>query len=163
VAPRKQQQATLLARHVAEIPRSPLTSEARLDEADEVAVEHDHERCRSVHALPDQLESARALPVDDLERLLRLNAPERLVGALAPRPAREVVARSIDVVPAHAAYFLFLEPVRMPRSDHLDDVPGRGKPPAQVGGVILHAADPVKRQYARDNADTHDTTVVVAA
>ena len=28
---------------------------------------------------------------------------------------------------------------------------------------ILHAADPVKRQYARDNADTHGTTVVVAA
>jgi hypothetical protein len=79
MAAREPGETTLLAEHVQRPSRTELAPNARLHEAEEVPVEHDDHGRRSVGAAPDELERARALAVNDVERLRRTDPHEGLV------------------------------------------------------------------------------------
>ena len=79
MASRERSKATFLPEQVQQTPGTKLTLDARLDEADEVAVEHHDQGGRSLRAAPCELERARALPVNDVKRVLGVDSNERLV------------------------------------------------------------------------------------
>jgi cephalosporin hydroxylase len=110
-------------------------------------------------AASDKLESARALAVNDVERIGGVDPHEGLVRALPPIAIRKVVRGRVDVVPAHACDHLFGKAVRVSGRDQLNHMPSRGQPASQVSRMVLHAADAVRRQDARHDADSHAETV----
>ncbi len=69
VAPSQREKTTLLAKRIDGPTGVDLSPNTGLDDAEEVAMEHDAQGCPPLCSAADKLERTRALPVDDVERL----------------------------------------------------------------------------------------------